>query len=259
MKHPEGFSDEAVLRRSQEATRALEVARRSAAAKRMLDRAAARKAKGTLKEFADLRFELTEGEELEEHVAIAHSSMPPNILILKRKTVRQFPNQTMVALYYNDKLDQFFSIPYGGEAQSIVNPVALAKEEKNTYTKYADRSPAAKKRYRDALQNTTGPGSDADIAKYKAEKAAQEKAKVTEEVVQENAISHLKKVVAFKTSTPLNHKDGTKTRIDPTTASALLTVHGALHPDNQKKFADALEHSKPHFARMLDFAWKQVK
>jgi len=82
---------------------------------------------------------------------------------------------------------------------------------------------------------------------------------VKEEVIQEDAISHLKKVVAFKTSTPLYHKDGTQTKIDPQTANALLTVHAALHPDNKQKFADSLEHSKPQFAKMLDFAWKQVK
>jgi hypothetical protein len=82
---------------------------------------------------------------------------------------------------------------------------------------------------------------------------------VKEEVIQEDAISHLKKVVAFKTSTPLYHKDGTQTKIDPQTANALLTVHQSLHPENRQKFADHLEHSKPQFAKMLDFAWKQIK
>lgn len=75
----------------------------------------------------------------------------------------------------------------------------------------------------------------------------------------EDAISHLQRVKAFNTNSPLRHKDGTQTHIDPTTANALLTVHDALHPDNQKKFADALEHSKPKFHKMLDFTWKQVK
>ena len=83
--------------------------------------------------------------------------------------------------------------------------------------------------------------------------------KTQEAVIQEDAISHLKKVVAFKTSTPLYHKDGTQTKIDPQTANALLTVHNSMNPENQRKFADHLEHSKPKLAKMLDFAWKQIK
>jgi len=82
---------------------------------------------------------------------------------------------------------------------------------------------------------------------------------VKEEVIAEDAISHLQRVRAFKTSQPLQHKDGTKTKVDPTTANALLTVHAAMHPDNKQKFADALEHSQPKFHKILDFAWKQVQ
>ena len=36
----------------------------------------------------------------------------PAVLIMRRKTVRQFPNGQMVALYYIDKLDKYISIPY---------------------------------------------------------------------------------------------------------------------------------------------------
>src|ERR1700675_1998441 len=82
-----------------------------------------------MKEFQALRTELNKNvEDLAEHIAIANSSMPPNILILRRKTVRQFPNNTMVALYYNDKLGQYFSIPYGGDAPGVVTPVALKED-----------------------------------------------------------------------------------------------------------------------------------
>lgn len=38
---------------------------------------------------------------------------PPNILLLKRITVRLFPDGTKVALYYNRLLDKHFTIPYG--------------------------------------------------------------------------------------------------------------------------------------------------
>lgn len=39
---------------------------------------------------------------------------PPNIIILKRKAIRVFPDGKRVALYYADKIDQYVSIPYHG-------------------------------------------------------------------------------------------------------------------------------------------------
>lgn len=77
--------------------------------------------------------------------------------------------------------------------------------------------------------------------------------------LEEDAIAHLRSVKEFHTNKALKHQDGTQTKIDPTTANALLTVHDALHPNNQKKFADHLTKSKTHFHKMLDFAWKNVK
>lgn len=85
------------------------------------------------------------------------------------------------------------------------------------------------------------------------------KSKLKEEIVQEGAIEHLRQVKAFKTDKALKHKDGSQTKIDPTTAHALLTVHSALKPEHQEKFASHLEHSKPKFNKMLDFTWKNVK
>jgi hypothetical protein len=38
---------------------------------------------------------------------------PPYMLVLKRKQVRLFPNKMKVALYYNDKIDKYFSVSYG--------------------------------------------------------------------------------------------------------------------------------------------------
>jgi hypothetical protein len=37
---------------------------------------------------------------------------PPFVLVLKRKAIRLYPNKTKIALYYNDKLNKYFSIPY---------------------------------------------------------------------------------------------------------------------------------------------------
>jgi len=39
---------------------------------------------------------------------------PPNMIVLKRKAIRVFPDGKRVALYYADKIDQYVSIPYHG-------------------------------------------------------------------------------------------------------------------------------------------------
>jgi hypothetical protein len=46
--------------------------------------------------------------------------MPPFVLILKRKAIRYYPNDTRVALYHNQKLDKYFSIPYGTGVNGVV-------------------------------------------------------------------------------------------------------------------------------------------
>jgi hypothetical protein len=43
---------------------------------------------------------------------------PPFVLVLKRKAIRLFPNKVKMALYYNQKLNKYFSIPYGPNVSS---------------------------------------------------------------------------------------------------------------------------------------------
>jgi len=40
---------------------------------------------------------------------------PPVTLVLKRKAIRLYPNNTQIALYYNDKLKKYFTIPYSSD------------------------------------------------------------------------------------------------------------------------------------------------
>jgi flagellar biosynthesis/type III secretory pathway chaperone len=42
-------------------------------------------------------------------------SDPPFVLVLKRKALRLYPNGMKIALYHNDKLNKYFSIPYSTE------------------------------------------------------------------------------------------------------------------------------------------------
>ena len=43
---------------------------------------------------------------------ISFKSDPPNIIMLKRKAIRIFPDGRKVALYYADKINQYVTIPY---------------------------------------------------------------------------------------------------------------------------------------------------
>ena len=61
----------------------------------------------------------TEEDELKENIS---QGEPPFVLVLKRKGFRLYPNNLRVALYYNDRLDKYFSVPYidGGKTNSVV-------------------------------------------------------------------------------------------------------------------------------------------
>ncbi len=79
-----------------------------------------------MKDFKKFRQNLTESELVQENGV----ALPPNILILRRQSIRQFPGHTLVALYYNDKLDQYFSVPFGGiNDDAIITPSSMKEDQ----------------------------------------------------------------------------------------------------------------------------------
>jgi len=54
---------------------------------------------------------------------------PPFILVLRRKSIRGFPNNTRVALYFNKQLNKYFSIPYGSKIDSGIQSEEVELEE----------------------------------------------------------------------------------------------------------------------------------
>jgi len=71
------------------------------------------------------------GDEVKEDFQIEESNDnlegdPPFVLVLKRKAIRLYPNKTKIALYYNQKLDKYFSVPYGPSINA-----AVQSEDKN--------------------------------------------------------------------------------------------------------------------------------
>ena len=44
----------------------------------------------------------------------------PFMIMLKRKSIRQFPNNQTVALYYAQNIDRYISIPFGKKAETVI-------------------------------------------------------------------------------------------------------------------------------------------
>lgn len=68
-------------------------------------------------------------EELDEVKSKSRPHDPPAILIMRRKSIRQFPNGQRVALYYVDKLKKFVTIPYDDESIHLSPNMSMVKED----------------------------------------------------------------------------------------------------------------------------------
>lgn len=71
----------------------------------------------TLKEFCNLYEKKNKAEQ-----------DPPNILIMKRQSIRLFPNGQKVALYYVDKINKYVTIPYESMTWSASIPEEFKQE-----------------------------------------------------------------------------------------------------------------------------------
>jgi hypothetical protein len=54
---------------------------------------------------------------------------PPNTLVLRRKSIRMFPDNTRIALYYSNTLDKYFSVPYGPKIDSAIQAEQVELKE----------------------------------------------------------------------------------------------------------------------------------
>jgi len=144
-------------------------------------------------------------ETLEENVL---QRDPPAVLVLRRKTIRSFSNDTYIALYYNDKLNKYFSIPYSTNSD-INSPI-------------------------------------------QAEEVQIDEAKI-------NGIDQLKKIRDSKQHGTVNHLDGSASKVDGFTASAILQVHDKLNDENKKKIANMVSSSHYHLSKVANFAFSKSK
>jgi hypothetical protein len=62
---------------------------------------------------------------------------PPAVLIMRRKSVRQFPNGQRVALYFVDKINKYVTVPYEDMAwsaneETVFNKIKQVNESKKS-------------------------------------------------------------------------------------------------------------------------------
>ena len=133
---------------------------------------------------------------------------PPAVLVLRRKNIRSFSNDTYIALYYNDKLNKYFSIPYSTNSD-INSPI-------------------------------------------QAEEVQIDEAKI-------NGIDQLKKIRDSKQHGTVNHLDGSASKVDAFTASAILAVHDKLNDENKKKISGMVSNSHYHMSKVANFAFSKSK
>ena len=51
-------------------------------------------------------------EVTDEPIVLQEDKDPPVVLVIKRKAIRIYPDGTRIALYYNERLKKYFSVPY---------------------------------------------------------------------------------------------------------------------------------------------------
>lgn len=129
---------------------------------------------------------------------------PPTVLLLKRKAIRIYPNGAKIALYYNDRMNKYFSVPYTDDM-----PLSASIQAEET-------------------QLIEG-------------------------------VDQLRKIVSSKQHGIVKHKDGTSSKVDHFTASAILSVHDKLNDDNKKKINNMVSSSKNNMQKVANFAFSKTK
>lgn len=77
--------------------------------------------------YKDLNSDFEDTKEVKEST---HSDTdPPFVLVLRRKAIRMYPDRMKVAIYHNDKLDKYFSVPYGTGVDSTIQAEEIQAED----------------------------------------------------------------------------------------------------------------------------------
>lgn len=211
-------------------------------------------------------------EQVEENAPDV-TNMPPFVLILKRKAIRYYPNDTRVALYHNQKLDKYFSIPYGTGVDGVIQAEEVEVNEGRYQSwsgpshghAYGGSGFGRREREDDEYHNEPPrrPMYPANNPTNKPQpKPEVKKAKPTNEEneqVDEAVMDTLHKIVAGKSAQSVKFANGVSRKVDHYTASAITQVHKAVNDENKKKLADMVHKSPEHFEKVAKFAFSKAK
>lgn len=199
-----------------------------------------------------------EVEVTEEPVILQEDKDPPLVLVIKRKAIRMYPDGTRIALYYNERLKKYFSVPYqygsGMDAPIQSEEVEQIDEIGDPAEMYRKATETAKAK----LQTMKALDKTREYEKKRLE-AAKLKTQKEEVEITETVMDTLHKIVNNKSAQSVKFASGHTRKVDHFTASAITQVHKALNDDNKKKFADMVHKSPEHFMKASDFAFKRAK
>ena len=197
-------------------------------------------------------------EVTEEPVILQEDKDPPLVLVIKRKAIRMYPDGTRIALYYNERLKKYFSVPYqygsGMDAPIQSEEVEQIDEIGDPSEMYRKATETAKAK----LQTMKALDKTREYEKKRLE-AARLRTQKEEVEITEAVMDQLHKIVNNKSAQSVKFASGHTRKIDHFTASAITQVHKALNDDNKKKFADMVHKSPEHFMKASDFAFKRAK
>ena len=213
-------------------------------------------------------------EVTDEPVMLQEDKDPPLVLVIKRKAIRLYPDGTRIALYYNEKLKKYFSVPYqygsGMDAPIQSEEVELEEASNDPWKdKHFGPTKIIKQKYhvKTDTKSYNVKADNEDHAHKLVTKHApgskivsiEHKGRIMEETIDEAVMDTLHKIVNNKSAQSVKFASGHTRKVDHFTASALTQVHNALNDDNKKKFADMVHKSPEHFMKASDFAFKRAK
>lgn len=194
----------------------------------------------------------------EEPVILQEDKDPPLVLVIKRKAIRMYPDGTRIALYFNERLNKYFSVPYqygpGMDAPIQSEEIEQIDEIGDPAEMYRKSTEAAKAK----LQTMKALDRTREYEKKRLE-AAKLKTQKEEVEITEAVMDQLHKIVNNKQAQSVKFASGHTRKVDHFTASAITQVHKALNDDNKKKFADMVHKSPAHLQKAADFAFKHAK
>jgi len=84
---------------------------------------------------------------MEGKTSLSQDLDPPAVLIMRRKSIRQFPNGQRVALYYVDKINKYVTVPYenmqwsSATEETVLDKIKIVNESKrNMVVEHSDGS-----------------------------------------------------------------------------------------------------------------------